>query len=424
MMKRQAMIRRAAVIALAMATVGGGLAISPAARADDDWGIDISRWQGNINVAGADDFVIVKQSGSDTGGFYVDPYYAANTAKVRASGKLLGHYYYNGWADPTYAANRFVDNLVNYRAGDPLVYDAEESRFVSPAKVQAWVNQVRARLGSAANVYVYMSSSVTSAYNWAGVAGSGVKLWVANYGTNNGGYNYSPSVSYWAAWSIHQYTSTGRISTYAGNLDGNRARAGAWGAGQTSGTSTGSGSGAVAASAGTNVWGYSIEQIQRLLNARINAGLVVDGIQGSATTAAVRTYQASRGLAVDGIVGPQTWASLNGATQTALAVDGWVGHSSVTRLQQVLGTTADGIISSQSSWAAGHALHVTSMTRGQAGSRAVVALQHRLGVTADGQLGPATIAAWQHRLGVTADGQLGAVTARAIQQALNNGRLW
>ncbi|MFT9231206.1 MAG: GH25 family lysozyme, partial [Bifidobacterium sp.] len=167
------------------AAATAGVAIPLAASAGitqvasaDTVGQDISRWQGSISIGALGSFVIVKQSGSDIGYLYKDSMYARNAKAVRAAGKGLGHYYFNGYANPTSAANYFVSNLVEYQKGDPLVYDAEGSSFVSPAAVAAWVAQVRARLGADANVYVYMSSSVTRAYNWSSVAASGVKLWV------------------------------------------------------------------------------------------------------------------------------------------------------------------------------------------------------------------------------------------------------
>jgi LysM repeat protein len=222
----------------------------------------------------------------------------------------LGHYYYNGYADPTTAANSFVNGLVSYQPGDPLVYDAEESRFVSPAKVQAWVQQVRSRLGADANVYVYMSSSVTRAYNWSSVAASGVKLWVANYGSNNGAYHGSPSVAYWDKWLIHQYTSVGRVTGYNGSLDTNLARSGAFGNGSTTSTVP------VAVTTVSTVphgmyLGYSVAQTQRLLNAK-GYQLAVDDYYGPGTRAAVRDYQSRHGLQVDGYAGPDTQASLSG----------------------------------------------------------------------------------------------------------------
>jgi peptidoglycan hydrolase-like protein with peptidoglycan-binding domain len=56
--------------------------------------------------------------------------------------------------------------------------------------------------------------------------------------------------------------------------------------------------------------GERVIAIQNLLNQRIGAGLVVDGIFGPKTNAAVRNFQASRHILVDGKVGNQTWPLL------------------------------------------------------------------------------------------------------------------
>jgi peptidoglycan hydrolase-like protein with peptidoglycan-binding domain len=63
--------------------------------------------------------------------------------------------------------------------------------------------------------------------------------------------------------------------------------------------------------------GAAVEELQRQLNRWITATqpaglapLVVDGIFGPRTAAAVRAYQRAHGLVVDGIAGPRTWASL------------------------------------------------------------------------------------------------------------------
>lgn len=50
--------------------------------------------------------------------------------------------------------------------------------------------------------------------------------------------------------------------------------------------------------------------LQAALNAAINAGLSVDGLDGPLTRAAIRRFQAERGLAVDGIAGSQTRGAL------------------------------------------------------------------------------------------------------------------
>jgi peptidoglycan hydrolase-like protein with peptidoglycan-binding domain len=384
-------------------------------------GHDISRWQGNININVLGSYVIVKQSGSDIGYFYTDPLYSRNAQAVRASGRNLGHYYYNGYTNPTEAANRFVNGLVSYKQGDPLVYDAEESRFVSPSKVQAWVQQVRSRLGSNANVYVYMSSSVTRAYNWSSVAASGVKLWVANYGNNNGAYHGSPSVAYWSAWSIHQYTSSGRVSGYAGNLDTNLARSDAFGSGATTNTVPVPNPVASTVPHGTYL-GYSVAQTQRLLNT-FGYKLAVDGYFGNATRAAVADFQSKHGLAVDGYAGALTQAALARTWSTSVVrVDGYAGRATIGLWQQVMGTNVDGVVSGQVRPRGYTRVGLESYTYGWRGSQLIRRVQAVLGLPQDGLLGPTTIRAIQRRLGVTPDGNFGHATVRALQTRLNSGR--
>lgn len=56
--------------------------------------------------------------------------------------------------------------------------------------------------------------------------------------------------------------------------------------------------------------GAQVKSCQALLNAKNNAGLVVDGDCGNLTDAAIRSYQRKKGLAVDGYCGKLTWTSL------------------------------------------------------------------------------------------------------------------
>jgi peptidoglycan hydrolase-like protein with peptidoglycan-binding domain len=59
-----------------------------------------------------------------------------------------------------------------------------------------------------------------------------------------------------------------------------------------------------------SVWPQvTVRSLQYLLNAH-GARITVDGVFGSATEAAVRTYQRSHGLVADGIVGSATWSSV------------------------------------------------------------------------------------------------------------------
>ena len=65
--------------------------------------------------------------------------------------------------------------------------------------------------------------------------------------------------------------------------------------------------------------GAHVEQVQRLLR-RHGLPLHVDGIYGSTTEAAVRSFQRVNGLPVDGVVGPVTYRILHSAAPTARPV--------------------------------------------------------------------------------------------------------
>lgn len=65
----------------------------------------------------------------------------------------------------------------------------------------------------------------------------------------------------------------------------------------------------------------SVGILQKLLNARDDAELGVDGIFGRLTQEAVRNFQLSRRLQVDGIVGVQTWPRLTAAESNLRVMD-------------------------------------------------------------------------------------------------------
>jgi len=101
---------------------------------------------------------------------------------------------------------------------------------------------------------------------------------------------------------------------------------------------------------------YRVRDIQYLLNDRINAHLVPDGMYGPLTKAAVEKFQGIWDLPVTGVVGPETWqrliiqityGNIGGAVQAlqqnlnvlgySLAVDGSYGNETRAAVQNYQG---------------------------------------------------------------------------------------
>lgn len=55
----------------------------------------------------------------------------------------------------------------------------------------------------------------------------------------------------------------------------------------------------------------SVIGLQTLLNEKLGAGLIVDGIMGKATRDAISKFQAANGLVVDGVAGKNTQTALS-----------------------------------------------------------------------------------------------------------------
>ena len=87
--------------------------------------------------------------------------------------------------------------------------------------------------------------------------------------------------------------------------------------------------------------GAAVRRAQRALRRTPDLGVTVDGVFGSATEAAVRSFQRAANLAVDGIVGPRTWQALPDGAPMPMLRNGSVGDV-VRDLQTVLTNGAPG----------------------------------------------------------------------------------
>lgn len=195
--------------------------------------IDLSDAQAGLDlnsIAGQFDAAMIKATG---GNGYVNPYCDQWVQQCIALGKKFGvyHYFSDGYndGDPIAEANWFVDNTLGYigkgvfcmdweRGGNPFVNDTNMAR--------QFTQQVKARIGI--NPGDYMSLSLVTGMDWSGSIADGNWLWCADYVEDNTPIanfgmdsNRDPN-PHWdgqvndVMW---QFTSTGRLDGYGGNLD-------------------------------------------------------------------------------------------------------------------------------------------------------------------------------------------------------------
>lgn len=181
--------------------------------------IDVSRWQpANITDLVDYDGVIIKAT-EGTG--YVSPTCDTQYQKAKARGKLLGVYHFASGGDARAEAEFFIANVKGYVKEAILVLDYEASAVNRGREwVRTWIKRVKELTG--VNPLVYASRSVVDAQDLAGLLKEeNCGLWLAAYPhTNPTGY-YEPKNERGEV--IRQYSSSGRLSGYNGNLDLNYA---------------------------------------------------------------------------------------------------------------------------------------------------------------------------------------------------------
>lgn len=182
-------------------------------------GIDISRWQGNIDFskvkASGIDFVIVKAGGSDSG-FYTDKNFLANVRGAIAAGLHVGAYYFVGKkckssADGLADAMRFAEIIKTVKLDYPVYID-----FEAPD-----ASNKQGNTDACAAFCAYMESLGYYAGIYASdISGFKDRLyldqltrydkWVARYGSEP---------KYVKPWGIWQSASNGNIPGIGGHVD-------------------------------------------------------------------------------------------------------------------------------------------------------------------------------------------------------------
>lgn len=187
-------------------------------NAQEIQGIDVSKWQGNI------DFTAVKNDGieivymrSSVGNSYVDPFFKQNYNNAKANNLKVGIYHFVMARNTTEAvqeARFFVSVIQGLQPDCRLAMDFETLTDLSVAEVnaisRAFLQTVQSLSGKEVVIY-------SDAYNANNVFDSNLAsdypLWIAEYGVQR------PNSTNWSNWIGWQYTDVGRVSGINGNVD-------------------------------------------------------------------------------------------------------------------------------------------------------------------------------------------------------------
>lgn len=189
-------------------------------------GVDISNWQADLNAGKIKaDFVISKAT---EGVGYVNPACDRHIQQALKAGKRIGVYHFarNTQNSAKAEAEHFLKHTQGYwkNKGCVLVLDWEDVNTSNVAWAKEWLDIVAERTGI--KPLIYMSESVVNAHNWSSVVKGDYGLWVARYRDYAPDVNYDmslagqkPSVKWWPFYAMWQWTSSGRLDGYGGNLD-------------------------------------------------------------------------------------------------------------------------------------------------------------------------------------------------------------
>ena len=231
-------------------------------------GIDVSNLNGPINMDliknTGDSFLIAKATEGST---FVDRFYSGNVTKAKVQGLVSGAYHFARFQNRVKALQEanFFKQIAAGAKPDFVVLDFEQQCSGDMTDVcLAFLDAV----SSMAPAVIYCNPSWIKAHLNSRI--TKYPLWIAHYGVN------SPEFTLWNEYAIWQYTDKGQISGIGGYLDLNYMSDNFFN------------------SLGARQPDPLVEQIKALqydLNSEYNAGLVVDGIAGPATIAALKGIQ-------------------------------------------------------------------------------------------------------------------------------------
>jgi GH25 family lysozyme M1 (1,4-beta-N-acetylmuramidase) len=227
-------LRVASLLVVALTAIAMPLPADAATAVTKVPGIDVSRWQLDVNwsqvASTSTRYAIMRATiGNEPGkARFIDPKYLEYLAGATANGLVVGAYHRaNAGRAPNDAVNEadyFVDNA-QIAAGDVLpVLDIEETHGLTVQEmkdwVRAWVQRVLARTGVRPMIYSSPYFWRTNMGNALWFADHGYPLWIAHWGVaapdvpaeNWGGHG----------WTFWQWTSDGSVAGVPTEVDRDR----------------------------------------------------------------------------------------------------------------------------------------------------------------------------------------------------------
>ncbi|MEN2302163.1 GH25 family lysozyme [Lactiplantibacillus plantarum] len=190
-------------------------------------GFDVASYQAGMNVGKVTgDFVLVKATeGID----YTNPEFNEHAKQTLSAGKKLGVYHFiRNDSDIKQQADYFLTVVKSYIGKAMLVLDFENttgSTIQSQAGVglaKQWLDYVYQQTG--VRPVLYTGVSCENSLDWSSVVKANYGLWIAQYNNYNVVNGYQPrdlygSLKHWKTAVMFQYTSTGQLPGWNGNLD-------------------------------------------------------------------------------------------------------------------------------------------------------------------------------------------------------------
>lgn len=184
-------------------------------------GIDISNWQKGIDLSVAPgDFFISKAT---QGTYYVSPDCVRQVEQGLSAGKLFGTYHYINGIGANAEAEFYIKNIENWVGKGIIALDWEQGDNAAWGDI-SYLDQMTKRVIELTNIppMIYGSASV---YNQLKQVADKYDcgLWIAQYPDyKRTGYVDTPWNEGAYSCAIRQYTSSGRLPGYNGNLDLNK----------------------------------------------------------------------------------------------------------------------------------------------------------------------------------------------------------